>query len=115
MTTITDDATFDIDIACSLTAEERVERGGDWEQLLTEAEEVKELADGYALKFPNRDAWITGAAELIAAERKCCPFFRFTLAFEPDGGDVWLHIEGPADVKEFIREQVIPLHLRPSV
>ncbi len=115
MTTITDDSSFDIDIACSLSATEQVERGGDLEQLLAEAEDVAELPAGYALKFPNRDAWITRAVELIIAERKCCPFFGFTLVFEPDGGPVWLHIAGPGEVKAFIREQVVPSHLRPRV
>lgn len=79
MTTSTKDQTFGI--ACSLTATERVERGQDFERLFANAEDVAELADGYAFKFPNRDAWITRAAELIIAERKCCPFFGFTLTF----------------------------------
>jgi len=114
MTTITDDSTFDIDIACSLSAAERAERGQGFEQLLRDAQEVAELADGYALKFPNRDSWITGAVELIVAERKCCPFFGFTIAFEPNGGPVWLHITGPGEVKTLVREQMVPPHLRPS-
>jgi hypothetical protein len=113
MTTITDDATSDIDIACSLSAPRRAERGQDWESLLADAEQVAELADGYALGFPNRDSWITRAVELIVAERKCCPFFGFTLAFEPNEGAVWLHIVGPGEVKAFIREQMLPSRLRP--
>jgi hypothetical protein len=112
MTTIADDATYDI--ACSLSALERIERGQEFERLFADAEDVSELPDGYALKFPNRDAWIIKAAELITAERKCCPFFGFTLAFEPNGGPVWLHVVGPGEVKAFIREQVVPAHLRPS-
>jgi hypothetical protein len=112
--TTTDESTFDIGIACSLTADERVERGGSWEELLREAEEVVELAAGYALRFANLDDWIARAAHQIVAERKCCPFFRFALAFEPNGGPVWLHVEGPADVKEFIRQQMVPPHLQAS-
>ena len=74
MITSTDDATSDIDIACSLSAAEQTERGHDFERLLADAEEVAELADGYALTFPNQDSWITRPAELIIAERKCCPY-----------------------------------------
>ena len=111
MTTTTDDATFDIDIACSLTADELVERGEAFAHLFADAEAVAELATGYALRFPNRDAWIERAVELIIAERTCCPFFSFTLAFEPNGGPVWLHVEGPGQVKAFIREQMVPAHL----
>lgn len=112
MATIIDGSTFDIDIACSLSATEQVERGQDFERLLADAEEVTELVDGYALKFPNHDAWITRAVELIIAERACCPFFGFTLAFEPSGGPVWLQVVGPGEVKAFIREQMVPPHLR---
>jgi hypothetical protein len=113
--TTTDNTDSDIDIACSLSAAERVERGGEFERLFAAAEDVDELAEGYALKFPNRDAWIMRAVELIVAERKCCPFFGFTLVFEQDGGPVWLHVAGPGEVKAFIREQVVPAHLRPPV
>jgi hypothetical protein len=114
MSTITDEATFDIDIACSLSAAEQSERGREFTLLLADAEDIAEQEDGYALKFANRDSWVTRAVELIVAERKCCPFFRFTLAFEPEEGPVWLHIAGPGEVKEFIREQVVPAHLRPA-
>lgn len=76
---------------------------------------MAELPDGYALKFPNRDAWISRAVEPIVAERKCCAFFGFTLAFESSGGPVWLHVVGPGEVKGFIREQVVPGHLLPRL
>jgi hypothetical protein len=112
MTTQNDLSTFDIDIACSLTAAEQAERGGDFDRLLAGAEGVTELANGYALRFPNRDAWITHAVELVIAERKCCPFFGFTLAFEPDNGPVWLHIEGSGEVKSWIGERMVPRHLQ---
>ena len=115
METTIDRDSFDIDIACSLSAAEQAERGQEFERLFADAEAVSELAEGYALRFPNQDGWIARAAELIVAERKCCPFFRFTLDFEQDGGPVWLHVAGPSEVKAFIREQVVPEHLRPAV
>ncbi len=111
MTTTTDEAPFDIAIACNLSATEQEERGQDLDRLLADAEDVTELADGYALKFPNRDAWITQAVEMIIAERKCCPFFGFTLVLDPNNGPVWLHIVGSNEVKAFIRAQVVPSHL----
>jgi hypothetical protein len=80
-----------------------------------DAEEIVELADGYSLRFPNCDSWITQAVELVIAERTCCPFFGFTLAFEADGGPVWLHIVGPGEVKTLIWELLVPAHLRPTV
>jgi hypothetical protein len=111
MNTINENPTFDIDIACSLAAEEREERGQEWKDLLADAEEVAELAEGYALRFPNRDTWIRQATELIIAERRCCPFFRFSLAFEANEGPVWLHIEGSVELRAFIRKEMVPSHL----
>lgn len=110
MSTTTDDTT--LDIACSLSTAERMERRQEFERLFAGAEEVAELPDGYALKFPNSDSWIMRAVELIIAERKCCPFFGFTLRFEQDGGPVWLHVVGTGDVKTFVWEQVVPAHVR---
>jgi hypothetical protein len=110
---MTTDPTFDIDVACSLSTPELAERGQEFDRLFADAEDVAELADGYALRFPNRDSWITSAVALIVAERKCCPFFGFTLRFEPNGGPVWLHIVGPGEVKTLIRQQLVPAHLRP--
>jgi hypothetical protein len=112
MTTLNDQTPFDIDIACSLTASEQAERGEDFDHLLADAEGVTELADGYALRFSNRDSWITRAVQLVIAERKCCPFFSFTLALEPNNGPVLLHICGPGEVKSFIGERMVPPHLR---
>jgi hypothetical protein len=102
-------------VACSLTASERQQRGQDFEHLLAGAEDVEELAEGYALKFPGTTSWVMSAAELIVAERACCPFFSFALTFEPNGGSVWLHITGPDDVKEGIWQGMVPGHLRLAV
>jgi hypothetical protein len=115
MDTTVDQSSFDIAIACSLSAAERMARGDEWGQLLAGAEDVIERADGYALRFPNSDAWVSRAVKLIVAERKCCPFFGFALTFDPDGGPIWLQISGPGEVKTYIREQVVPVHLRSRV
>lgn len=112
MTTIPDLDSFDL--ACSLSAAEQARRGQDFAHLFADALDVTELGDGYAFKFPNRDAWISRAVELVIAERKCCPFFGFTLAFEPDGGPVWLQVVGPGEVKALILEHMVPSQLRPS-
>lgn len=112
MTTIPETAPFEIEVPCSLSATEQAERSDEWATLLAEAEALTELAEGYALRFANRPEWITRAAQLIVAERACCPFFGFTLAFEPGEGPVWLHIVGPGEVKGFIREQMVPARLR---
>jgi len=47
----------------------------------------------------------------MITECTCCPFFGFTLVFDPNNGPVWLHIVGSNEVKAFIRDQVVPSHL----
>lgn len=111
MTTPTYRPSVDIDIACSLTAPEQAKRGQEFEQLFADSTAAVELEDGYALQFPNRDDWIRRAIETVIAERKCCPFFHFSLDFEAGGGPVWLHIVGPDEIKPFIRAQWVPSHL----
>jgi len=107
MDTLMNDA-LDVPIACSLTAEEQTERGDSFQRLFSTAEAVSELPNGYRLQFSNEHEWIRRAVELIIAERECCPFFRFSLEFEPGGGSVWLEVTGPDDVKEAFVEGWIP-------
>jgi len=42
--------------------------------------------------------------EFIAAERRCCPFLSFEIAFEPHAGPLWLRMRGSPRVKAFIAE-----------
>jgi len=49
---------------------------------------------------------LTKAAEFISLERLCCPFLRFSLEVEPEGGPIWLRLTGREGVKAFIREEV---------
>ena len=64
-------------------------------------QEVRELADGYALRLPTESATLLKVAEYISNERLCCAFVRFTLVIEPDGGPFWLHLTGGEGAKEF--------------
>jgi hypothetical protein len=113
--TIIAQETFDITVVCGLSATDRQERGQEWVRLLEDAEEVAELADGYALKFPDRESWIARAVELIVAERKCCPFFGFAITFAPDGGPIWLHVRGSGEAKALIEAFFVPAHLRATL
>ena len=40
---------------------------------------TEEVSDGYLFRIPGDKKWIRLAAELIVAERECCPFLRFEL------------------------------------
>jgi hypothetical protein len=98
-----DPTSTDIPIACSLTTpklrarEQIVQR-----EFVAGVQETRELADGYALRFPGDALWLATLAELIRFERECCPFFTFELHCEPQHGPLWLHMRGPEGAKEFV-------------
>jgi hypothetical protein len=89
-------------VACSLTADEQARRGGEIATLFAERQEVRELPDGYALRFAGDDAHAARLLALITEERACCPFFTFALIFEPAQGPIWLHLRGPDGTKEVV-------------
>jgi hypothetical protein len=72
--------------------------------LLAAVEDVVELPDGYAYRFAGADSPLESLLEFIAAERRCCPFLSFEIAFEPYGGPLWLRMRGSPRVKAFIAE-----------
>jgi hypothetical protein len=80
-----------------------------WEALLTQLndakQEVRELPDGYAFRFPASSAMVKDVAEFITYERSCCPFFDFELAVEREGGPLWLRLKGRRGVKAFIKSE----------
>ena len=71
-------------------------------EILSGVTEVRDLADGYALRFPGDPAWLATLAEFIRFERACCPFLRFELHAEQQEGPLWLRLRGPAGTKEFV-------------
>ncbi|MGH2362268.1 MAG: hypothetical protein ACRDGM_17225, partial [bacterium] len=64
--------------------------------------EVQETADGYAACLDPDPAMVQDAFDWLLLERRCCPFLRLELCFEPSGGPVWLRFGGGPGVKEFL-------------
>lgn len=91
-------------IACLLSGSELAERGDQVGSLFQEVEQVSELADGYAFRFPSDDTMATRVLEFVLAERACCPFFTFEMAFEPQAGATWVKLRGSADIKAFVAD-----------
>jgi MerR family copper efflux transcriptional regulator len=80
-------------IACTLSGSDQGQRVGEWQQLLAHGTAREPVPDGIRVTLP---AGLAGpAAELAAAEQRCCPFFRFTLVF--DGGVIQLTMQAPAE------------------
>ncbi len=97
-----------IPVACNITElEQREQRQREVNGIFKGVQEVEELEDGYAFRYPGGDEWLAVLVEFIAEERKCCPFFTFELVFEPEQGPIWLKLRGREGVKEFVREAML--------
>jgi len=81
---------------------------------------TEELPDGYAFRIPGEKKWLALVADLIIAERECCPFLAFQLTAEPKMGALTLRITGPEGTKEFLKsilampEPLIPIRPSPA-
>ena len=77
--------------ACTLTGPAQAERLHQWRQLLARTQHREAIDGGLRILLP---ATLTGpAAELAAAEQRCCPFFDFTLHLA--GGGLQLEVRAP--------------------
>ena len=92
-------------IACDLGAlseEERTRRSAAASRVSARFREVRETADGYTARFDPNPQFAQDAFDWVLLERRCCPFLRLELRFEPSDGPVWLHFGGGPGVKEFL-------------
>lgn len=90
-------------VACKLIGREFIQRKEDiTQELFRHADEISELEDGFAFRFPVFDPWAEKILEFVMEERQCCPFFTFEITVEPDEGPVWLRLRGSEEVKAFV-------------
>jgi hypothetical protein len=94
----------DMPIACRLTSAELREREATLlAQFRSAVIETEELLNGYAFRVPCDRKWVAIIAELIAAERECCPFLTFEFVAQPSMGPVVVRVTGPAGAKDFLK------------
>jgi hypothetical protein len=87
----------------ALTAEERERHLALSKRLKESRQEVRELADGYAIRFPGDRKHLLDVAQFISRERLCCPFFTFELEASGEEKPLWLRLRGGEGVKEFLK------------
>ncbi len=98
-----------VPIACTLSSRDLALRRAEIAHTLVSGrQEVRDLPDGYALRFPGDETWATRLLAFITGERACCPFFTFELLFEPQQGPIWLHLRGPEGKKELVADLLAP-------
>jgi hypothetical protein len=94
-------------IACSLTSTElRESEATLLSQFRAALVKTEELQDGYAFHIPGDDDSFRQVAELIVAERECCPFLVFEVSALPNMGPVTVRVSGPTGTKEFLSSLV---------
>ncbi|SRR5712692_7629210 len=96
-------------IACNFTAlstEQRAHRQALAQHMHAATQEICELPDGYAFRFPADPALCLRVAEFMTLERRCCPFFTFALELQHEGGPMWLRLTGRYGVKQFLQAEL---------
>jgi len=95
-------------VACRLSEPDKREREATLiAQLKSGVIAVEEVGDGYAFQLPGEQKWLLLVAELVAAERECCPFLKFQLTAEPAMGALTLKITGPEGTKGFLKSVLV--------
>jgi MerR family copper efflux transcriptional regulator len=94
-------------IACTLDGAGQAERLDQWRRLLARADRRERIDGGVRFQLP---ATLAGpAAELAAAEQRCCAFFAFTLHLA--GGGLELEVRAPAEALPLLTEVFGPARL----
>jgi hypothetical protein len=90
-------------IACTLEPGQLRERlDGLLGRLAALASERQLLDDGVVLRFESAAADLPLLLQVLQAERQCCRFLTFRLAFEPELGPITLEMTGPPGTREFL-------------
>lgn len=90
----------------ALTPEQREHHTQTSPQLFTLVKEIRETEQGYQFRLPADTGVLLQAADFIAHERLCCPFFTFQVEVAAHGSAIWLGLAGVAGVKEFIKAEL---------
>jgi hypothetical protein len=90
----------------AIPADQRSGHTATINKLFRAVEGIDELSNGYRFRLANDPEALSTAAQFIALERLCCPFFGFYLEIESEGGVVWLSLTGREGVKPFIMAEI---------
>ena len=74
--------------------------------------EIKELPNGYGMRFPSNLLLFKGLSEWITMEQRCCPFLTLSLELQGDQGPMWFKASGKDGVKDFIRGELAGLGIQ---
>jgi len=77
--------------------------------------DTAELADGYALRYPDTPAWNKKLDAFMTNWRRSSHKMHFALRREADKDGVWLEITGPEGTKQFVEgaRHILTSHINP--
>ena len=90
----------------ALSAEQKDHHKNLARDIMGKIQEMKELPNGYSLRFPLNTKMINSVAEFVSLEQKCCSFFGFDLSIGPNNGPLWLSITGGPGAKSFLEMEM---------
>jgi hypothetical protein len=97
----------DAECTCRLAEAEFRDRVTASRKVLRSAQARNELCGGYAFQFEASTERLHQLAELIDAERQCCPFLTFVLQVPAQKNALILEIKGPEGAKRLIRAELM--------
>jgi hypothetical protein len=97
----------DAECTCRLGGAEFRDRVTASRKVLRSAQARDELCGGYAFQFEASSERLHQLAELIDAERQCCPFLAFVLQVPAHKNALILEIKGPEGTKRLIRSELL--------
>jgi hypothetical protein len=63
---------------------------------------------GVTVTFTPQPGLLAELGEFLELERRCCPFLTITTTVQADGGAIEVHVVGPEEAEEMIREELVP-------
>ena len=92
--------------ALALSTDERKRYGELAKTLRAAVSETRERERGLAFRIELDRMSLPLLAEWVALERRCCPFFEFTIEVGPERDPTSLSLAGEEGVKDFIRHEL---------
>ena len=93
----------------ALTPAQRSEHQALTARLAAAIVKKSELPDGFAFELDRSRLPTVDVAAWIEFERRCCPFFDFTLECRRDDGPTTLRLTGRDGVKPFIQAEFVQI------
>jgi len=92
--------------ALALSTDDRLRYGELAKTLRAAVSKTRERDRGLAFRIELERMSLPLLAEWVALERRCCPFFEFTIEVGPEWNSTWLSLAGEEGVKGFIRHEL---------